>query len=249
MTTTTTTTKINAKTLAAFIRHADAIATTADAGRAIVEETKWTALERLIGAYTTLGTDVAKLAKLANVKSADALAKAFRNEDNAVYVATDQRSELPSASRMSRALALQERHNSERFTAYREASDDAGNVNSARLEDYVLWLALVVTGKTTSDKVDVTAMSIAGTGAKRKVGPLVRIKSAVTTKEAPSSPTVVGFFADIIKMNSDELTTIIADGPIDVDSIPMTRRRDVARQLMASVTLAEMSDRVVVTLK
>jgi hypothetical protein len=242
--------KISAATLASFIRHNDAIASVETAGKASVEDVKWQALTNLVDAYVIVGNDASALCKLAKVNTGDKLAKAFRDEASPVYVATDQRSELPTATRMSNAMALAERHNDKRMNAYRTATDDAGNTNSARLQDYVVWLNIVQTGKTSSDKIDTAKMSIAGdTPAKRKVGPLVRIPTATTSSGPATATTVVGFFADILKMSADELGALVSDGPIDVESIPLARRRDVARQLMASVTLAEMTDRLVVTLK
>lgn len=241
---------INAATLKALIERSDAVRSVQASGSREIADVKWSALASLVDAYSNLSdhlTGSVIKACAYKVETGDAIGKALRDKASGIYVPTDKRDSLPSASVMSRALSIGKAHTPDRFTAYREASDDDGNTNVPSIERYTMWLNLATTGKVGNKaNVDLEATKVTGKGANRKVGPLVMKASSARTSSGPATATtVVGFFVDLLSMSNDDLAKLIADGP-DVSGINPAKLRDVARSCMASVVLAEQSERIVI---
>jgi hypothetical protein len=174
----------------------------------------------------------------------DTIRKSMADKSSGLFVPSDERSLLPSASVMSRALVIVRLDSADRRKRYQEHD------NAPSVQTYSEWLR-VDAGESLGNKstVDV-AKSTEGKGKTRQATKLVKVgnpNAPKTTKSEPSATTVVGFFVDLLKMSSEELTTVIDESGFDLSSIPAERYRDLARCLMASVVLAEQAERIVVT--
>lgn len=259
MTTTDTTTTTSerhmaARTYQALTAREAAIVNSERSGASTLEQTRWSVFDSNVAAYRDLGDYLLKsiAPKISGEVNGTSIAHAFTDKTSGLYLTPEERKEAPTATRMSRALIIARVGSEQRLSEYRSArqTDDSGKVheNSAKVEDLAVWLGIVDSGKVGNrSTVDLSAMEVSGKGKTRKVGPLRRKATAAKTSSGPATATtVVGFFADLLSMSADDLRKVIADGPTDIDSIPEGKRRDLARQLMAAVVLAEQSEKVVV---
>jgi hypothetical protein len=232
-------------TLKALHERTDALTAIEQTASASVLDARWAGFTLTVDAHASLGTFLAGKSiagKLSGNVNGETIRKAFADKSSGLYVAdADERKQLPSASVMSRALDIARLDSADRRRRFRETG------NSPTVQDFTVWTKLDA-GETLGNRATVdVAKTVTGKGAKRTVGKIVRKPGTATTKVAPSATTVVGFFVDLLKMSSEELTTVIDESGFDLSSIPAERYRDLARCLMASVVLTEQTERIVVT--
>lgn len=231
-------TKLHATTLRTLREKLAAFKTTTDAADAAFVEAEWQRFTATVDAHSGLGTYV--LSSIApkldeGQRSGESIAKAFKDEASPIFVATDDRDGLPSASVLSRSMDVSRLDSGDRRERFKAAG------NSPKLQDYILW-AKLDSGETLGGK---STVDVAQTVKDGKAGKLVRTGGAPKRKSTePTAPTVVGFFVDLMSMSGEDLDAIVTEGPADLSAIPEGLRRDIARQLMASVVRAEMSEKI-----
>lgn len=227
---------MSANVAQAIIDRAAAVTAAQAAGDTAVRTAEWARFHESCDALSALGkylTGKSVGGKLSGNVTGDAIRKAFADKTSGLYVETTLRADLPSASTMSRAIAIANGDSA----AHRQAFESAGN--AANLNEYLPWLTLATGGKLSNASTVDVDKTVTGKGKSRKVGKLVRKPSARTSTSTAAVPiaAVVPEWGTLSMMSDDELAAIPTVA--DLSAIPAGKRADVARQLIAAILMAE----------
>jgi hypothetical protein len=243
-TTTTTTTAptlaMPSATLTALAQRASAVANAERTTEATVTDARWAGFNSTCDALSALGAFLAGKSiagKLTKSLTGENIRSAFADRSSGLFVDAEERKTLPSASTMSRALAIHDNDSAAR----REAFKSAGNAPA--MADYVPWLTLATGSKLSNASTIDLAATVTGTGKNRKVGKITRKPSARTTTATPVVATVATTPEwGVLSLASDEELSAI---PVvaDVSGWTAEQRLAVARQLVAGIIMEERSQK------
>src|SRR6188768_1213665 len=196
----------------------------------IVRTAEWQRFNSSVDALSSLGkylTGASVGGKLTGPVNGATLKSAFADKNSALYVA--DRTGFPSESVMSRAIDIAADDTSKRRDAFQTVG------NRPDVQDYVPFLKLTV-GKPlgSKSKVDIGA-TVKGKGASKVVGkitrtPAARTGSTSTSKDAAALPEFK------LELATDEELAAVPT-VLNIDGIVMSKRLDLARQLIASVLI------------